>query len=350
MKKNILNIQGLISFRKKYFKILFSVALIFTLVVAIPISSINAFAALLEDCDLDGYDDSTGVPVPWPGYDETKGDTPSGPGGVITSTKAATNTTTATTAATTAATIAASTNNTAAGNTSDTSTGNTTNTSSGSTSISSTSNTNTSASGSSSSANTVSGSTGTVESNAQGTAVNGNNEVVASSTIVSVGEAASPVSFDTIINTKGLLKILDVKGSIIHAGSSIMISGSGFIGNIDGLQIEIHSEPLQLGTVTSSKEGAFETQISIPENLEAGTHEIVVLYQGKEIVSQQIEVAPKAADTFLEALTVGFSADNQGLVPGLLILVALIIVGSVTLLIGGIANSRRSNRLSEKVV
>jgi len=103
MKKNILNIQVINRFSKKYFKILFSVALIFTLVVAIPVISINAYAALLEDCDLDGYDDATGVPVPWPGYDETKGDTPSGPGGVITSTKAATSTTTATTAATTAA-------------------------------------------------------------------------------------------------------------------------------------------------------------------------------------------------------------------------------------------------------
>lgn len=42
-------------------------------------------------------------------------------------------------------------------------------------------------------------------------------------------------------------------------------------------------------------------------------------------------------------------ADNKGLVPGLLILVGLIIAGSVTLLIGGITNSRRSNRESEKV-
>jgi hypothetical protein len=29
----------------------------------------------LEDCDFDCYDDHTGVPVPWAGYDETRGDT-----------------------------------------------------------------------------------------------------------------------------------------------------------------------------------------------------------------------------------------------------------------------------------
>lgn len=39
-----------------------------------------AHAAPLEDCDGDGFDDATGVPVPWPGYDETHGDTPAGPG------------------------------------------------------------------------------------------------------------------------------------------------------------------------------------------------------------------------------------------------------------------------------
>jgi hypothetical protein len=39
-----------------------------------------AQAAPLEDCDADGFDDATGAAVPWPGYDETHGDTPAGPG------------------------------------------------------------------------------------------------------------------------------------------------------------------------------------------------------------------------------------------------------------------------------
>jgi len=173
---------------------------------------------------------------------------------------------------------------------------------------------------------------------------------VASAAVVSTSESAALVSFDTIINTKGLLSIVDAKGSLVHAGSVIVISGSGFIGNVDDLKIEIHSDPLQLGTVTTSKDGSFQVQIDLPENLEKGTHSIVVSYQGKEIISQQIEVAPKAADTFWEALTVGFSADNKGLVPGLLVLAGLILAGSVTLIIGGISNARRSNRVSEKIV
>ncbi|HQZ00943.1 MAG TPA: hypothetical protein PLQ63_13170, partial [Propionicimonas sp.] len=49
----------------------------------LPLSAGFAHAAddysLWEDCDWDGYDDHTGAKVPWPGFDGTKGDTPSGP-------------------------------------------------------------------------------------------------------------------------------------------------------------------------------------------------------------------------------------------------------------------------------
>jgi len=50
------------------------------LTLALPGSAKVAYAAPLEDCDADGFDDATGVAVPWPGFDETHGDTPAGPG------------------------------------------------------------------------------------------------------------------------------------------------------------------------------------------------------------------------------------------------------------------------------
>jgi len=345
MKNNIYIMQVLKSFKKNQLKILFSVALIFTLIVAIPISTINVYAALKEDCDLDGFDDATGVAVPWPGYDETKGDTPSGPGTATTPTTAATiaptkaATIAPTTAAITTAPTAASTNNASVDTTNNT--GTTNNSSSNNTSSST-----------STSSNAVSGSTvssSSVDSSAQSTVVDMNSDAAASITVQS-SESVAQVSADAIINTKGSLKIIDAKGSIIHAGSSIIIAGSGFSGNSAGLDIVIHSEPLQLGTVTSLKDGSFEVQIDIPDNLEAGTHNIVVSYQGKEITSQQIVVAPKAADTFLGALTVGFSAENKGLIPGLLILAGLIITGGVALAVSGIANARRSKNVQSEVV
>jgi len=305
--------QVLKSFRKNQLKVLFSAMLIFTLIVAVPISAINVYAALREDCDLDGFDDATGLPVPWPGYDETKGDTPP------------------TVAATTAPTIAPTTAATAP-------------------TIAETIAPTTAATTTPTAASTNNTSTGAKEPSDQSTAVNANSEVVVPVTVQSGGESVAPVSADAIINTKGSLKIIDAKGSIIHAGSSIIIAGSGFSGNSAGLDIVIHSEPLQLGTVTSLKDGSFEVQIDIPDNLEAGTHNIVVSYQGKEITSQQIVVAPKAADTFLGALTVGFSAENKGLIPGLLILAGLIITGGVALAVSGIVNARRSKNVQSEVV
>lgn len=58
--------------------------------VALIVTGVAPFGATLayaagddytkwEDCDWDGYDDHTGVKVPWPGFDGTKGDTPAGP-------------------------------------------------------------------------------------------------------------------------------------------------------------------------------------------------------------------------------------------------------------------------------
>jgi len=48
--------------------------------LALPGTVKVALAAPLEDCDADGFDDATGVAVPWPGFDETHGDTSAGPG------------------------------------------------------------------------------------------------------------------------------------------------------------------------------------------------------------------------------------------------------------------------------
>lgn len=136
---------------------------------------------------------------------------------------------------------------------------------------------------------------------------------------------------EAVINTKGSLEIFDVSGSLIHAGSPVLISGSGFAGAVDNLEIVIQSESRQLGIVESSETGSFEAQFNIPEELKAGVHHIVVLYQGKEIARQEIEIGPKAANSFLQALSVGFTSDNAGLLPGLMILLGLFISGAVVL-------------------
>ena len=103
--------------------------------------------------------------------------------------------------------------------------------------------------------------------------------------------------------------------------------------NLDLLSIEIHSEPQQLGTVMTGGDGSFVLETILPEELKPGTHKIVVLYQGKEIANQELQVGPKAADSFIEALTVGFNGENKGLLPGLAILIGLLAIGLITLFV-----------------
>lgn len=301
---------------------LISSALILTLAIALPSNVLSVIAAPLEDCDLDGYDDATGVPVPWPGYDETKGDTPNGSGSTNTGSGGSTS--------------SGSTGSTNSNNSGSTNSGSNGTTSSGSNAASSGGTT-----GSSGGSTPSSGSTGKTSSTDTGSSTSTesdeqsvSNEQASSGAVDSNSESESLASEDTesVINTKGSLKITEANGSIVHAGSSIVIAGSGFSGNTDDFEIEIHSKPQYLGKASSSEDGSFELQAKIPENLEEGTHDIVVLYQGKEIMRQQIEVGPKAADSFWEALSVGFSADNEGLIPGLLILAGLVIVSSAALL------------------
>lgn len=309
---------------KNVLKAIFSFALIFTLIFTVPGGFLGVHAAPLEDCDLDGFDDATGVPVPWPGYDETKGDTPDGPGGGKTS---------STTSSKTSSTTSAGANSSTPGNTNSTASGTTNSPTPGNTSSAAPGNTSSPAPGKTDGQDEVS--------------QNGNEPSEGTSDIGSAGgNGAAEEDIESVVTTKGSLEITEASGSLIHVGSSVIISGSGFTGNVDNLEIEIQSEPRRLGTVASSEDGSFETQISIPDDLEAGTHHIVVLYQGREITRQQIEVGPKAANSFLQALSVGFTKNNRGLIPGLSILAGLFLLGSAALLVNVVVRSRRNKSLS----
>jgi len=272
--------------------------LIFTLTFTAPIGTLIVYAAPLEDCDLDGFDDATGVPVPWPGYDETKGDTPSGPGG--------SNTTQATT------------------------------------SSSSNSGSSSSSSSSSSSNNTAPTSSSNKTSVSESSSGTKSKLVIANDNSVVEVANITPVSDEVlaqIVNTKGTIEIANDEGNSVHAGSVITVSGTGFSGDIEGLEIEIHSTPIILGTVVTNADGSFQLQIQIPEDLESGTHHIIVSYQGNEITRQTIEVGPKAVSNFGDALTVGFSSENRGLIPGIIILIGLAAVGGIALFFGAIKKS-----------
>ena len=437
-------------FMKGTYKIIFTFVLMCVLVLTAPGSFHNVYAAPLEDCDLDGFDDATGVPVPWPGYDETKGDTPAGPAGSKTpvtvpdstasgstnsevsgksgsetsdksssvktedskaassgktddtktdNTKAANSGKTENAAATktissvqdnadkTDSSVSGKTENTKSDNTGKAESGKADSAAkdnAGKTEYSKTGSTASDTEDDKAAGSTESGITGSTasdsEDNAAVEAESGKTDGTAQDTTDSAeadladsassaapdsaeaavagtdttdeisqsqrGEAeattddvvseASDISteeLEAVINVKGSLEIADVSGSLIHAGSPVLISGSGFAGAVDNLEIVIQSESRQLGIVGSSENGSFEAQFNIPEELKAGVHHIVVLYQGQEITRQELEIGPKAANSFLQALSVGFTSDNAGLLPGLMILLGLFISGAVALVL-----------------
>lgn len=381
-KKSTVNLQ--------YLKgIALTVALSASVVVTQPIFTVDTIAAAIEDCDLDGYDDHTGNPVPWIGFDSTKGEElPAGWDGYTTykskkafeeAQKKDTEEETTTKASGSSSSSdsccdAPSEDTSGSGSTSGSSNSGSSKSSSSKSNSSKNKSSNSSSSKSSSSKSSSSknsstdkssdssnnGQTGVeAETNAtenveETTALDENNKdnkkikktkkskKEATEETTEVVEETEPNDVNTVLDTKGTLEVTEANGSIIHAGSDLVIKGTGFAGNVNNISIEIHSDnPTVLTSVNTADDGSFEAQAYIPEDLPEGTHEIVVLFYGDEITRQTIEVGPKVADTFFKAFTVGFSAGNKGLIPGLLILAGLAIAGIATVFVGGLFGKKQ---------
>jgi len=162
------------------------------------------------------------------------------------------------------------------------------------------------------------------------------------------GLAAAEAELDAaIVETKGEIEITGAEeGSAIHEGSEIVIKGTGFYGDVAGIDVEIHSTPIGLGTVSSDSEGNFEATVLVPEGIDAGAHNIVLLYKGAELVRTPIEVNPAPANSFLKALGVGLTGDNNELAPGIILFIALVAIGLVALLVGDVRRRRKRNAVA----
>jgi len=337
-----------------------------TLVISQPFGTTKGLAAEIEDCDLDGYDDHTGNPVPWIGFDSTKGDSIPGDWDHSTIYKS----------------IGAyqeahskkeekteSSNNDSEKKSKDSKK------SSSKESKKSTEKKSAKKDSAKKDAakkeskakeekkevtattkpeetnnlvepeNTESPETlneetakDTKKKNKKTKAVKGAEE--APITLNEEGTEVSNVEAEKI--TVGVFNVDEADGNIIHAGSKLIITGAGFDGNIEDIGVEIHSDKaILLGNVTTAADGSFQTKVAIPKDLTAGNHKIILTYQGKEIASQSIKVGAKAADTFLGALTVGFTTENKGLIPGLLLLAGLLGAGIITLLFSGVLRKKK---------
>jgi chondroitin AC lyase len=87
---------------------------------------------------------------------------------------------------------------------------------------------------------------------------------------------------------------LQVTGTPI-VGGRITVSGLAFEpGTI--VTVELHSDPVELGTATVDGTGAFSLTATIPADTDPGAHEIVVLGGGVELATFALTIAPAASD------------------------------------------------------
>lgn len=349
--------------------IILTIALISSLVITQPLYIETVHAAAIEDCDLDGYDDHTGNPVPWIGFDSTKGESlpPDWDGKTTYKSKKAYEDAHKKEEVTEAPTKSSSvsTNNTNNANKNTNSSSNSSSTKKSTSSKTTTSSSTTKKSTTSSTTKKTTNNNTSKSDNTKATNEDKNNEENNSEKAEEQIEETTDtekkskkkkkkkkssksdeketseveeisVEEQVVDIVAGELEITDAEGSIIHVGGKLVITGYGFTGNVEDIEVEIHSDnAISLGNFNTLEDGSFETVVSIPENLVAGEHEIVLKYHGETIAEQSIQVGEKVADTFLSALTVGFTKQNQGLIPGLVLLFGLFSAGILTLVIGG---------------
>ena len=266
---------------RKLLPITFTLAVATAVTFSTPVFVERAYAAPMEDCDLDGYDDHTGKPVPWRGFDGTKGDeVPSDWDGVSDS-------------------------YVFKNNKSDSSKSNS------SSSLSS------SSSSKSSSGSSSSSSSGFSSTKKATTKSSSKSKSTKSSSKTSTKSESSKDSSKEETTTK-------VEETTTATEETTTAKNKKKSKKKSKEQVE-----------TTVEQTAAVEETTVPEQVEEQLAEEETTVQETEQETKDI------ADTFLKAATVGFTTENNGLIPGIIILVALAGLGVLTLAFGSTFNKKK---------
>ncbi|MGV8911212.1 MAG: Ig domain-containing protein [Rhodoglobus sp.] len=82
---------------------------------------------------------------------------------------------------------------------------------------------------------------------------------------------------------------MHLSASTVTAGDQITVTGSGF-GPTSALQLVLHSDPVQLGTVTTMSDGSFRATVTIPANTMPGLHHLAI--GGYEYAAIEVTAIP----------------------------------------------------------
>lgn len=113
---------------------------------------------------------------------------------------------------------------------------------------------------------------------------------------------------------------VSVTGDLV-AGGTVTVRGTGFAPDVAGVRVEIHSDPVLLGTVRTDAEGSFSLTTTVPASLPAGTHTVVVLVDGVVVGSTAVAVRADGQLAYTGAEGLGAA--------GIAALLALLVGGGV---------------------
>jgi hypothetical protein len=152
---------------------------------------------------------------------------------------------------------------------------------------------------------------------------------------------SSPPSDPATVGTP----VTEVKGTVavdgeLSPGASVTLTGTGYAPNVPELQLELHSDPVSLGTVATDAQGGFTTTVTIPETVPVGEHQVVVLHDGQQVTASPVQVVEASATGADADAAAAPAAERVPPHTGLAILAVLAVAGAGSL-VWHVATGRR---------
>ena len=111
--------------------------------------------------------------------------------------------------------------------------------------------------------------------------------VTAHNAIGSTASAATPV---TVADPAAMQGSVAIAGDL-HPGGSVTVTANGLAADVEGFAVEVHSDPVSLGTGSTDAAGTFALQAALPASLPAGAHTVTVSFNGTTVASASFTVA-----------------------------------------------------------
>ncbi|MCE4026776.1 LPXTG cell wall anchor domain-containing protein [Microbacterium sp. Au-Mic1] len=111
--------------------------------------------------------------------------------------------------------------------------------------------------------------------------------VTAHNAIGSTASAATPV---TVADPAAMQGSVAIAGDL-RPGGSVTVTANGLAADVEGFAVEVHSDPVSLGTGSTDASGTFALQAALPASLPAGAHTVTVSFNGTTVASASFTVS-----------------------------------------------------------